>query len=158
MDELSDLMDSLEYTLFITGIHKDKYKKQYKDNTDNPYNIALAYTMERAVHFLESKGESEFPVIAEARGKNEDRDLERVFYRILTNGTDDTVADHFKNLTCPLLFKSKQWNIAGIQLADLSAHPCARHMLNPSQNNRAYEIVKKRIYTNETMSGWKVFP
>lgn len=66
--------------------------------------------------------------------------------------------EQFKKLTYPLVFRSKRDNIVGIQLADLCAHPCARHVLRPDQPNRAYDIVKKHLYKKGGVDGWKIFP
>jgi hypothetical protein len=56
-------------------------------------------------------------------------------------------------------FQSKKKNnIVGVQTADLCAHPCARHILNPARPNRAFEVAKKHIYSESTVSGWSLFP
>ena len=156
MTEVSDFMTSMPFTLFLTCIRKQAHAEKYGNRAVSPYNVALVFTMERLLHFLQSHGETELPIVAEARGKNEDEDLERVFFRILSQGTDYHPAEQFKRLTCPLVFRSKKDNIAGIQIADLCAYPCARHVLN--REDRAYEIVKKHLYHREKVSGWKVFP
>ena len=157
MEEISDMIAALPFTLFITGIMKHQYAKESGANAKNPYHIALAFTMERVLHFMDSNGETELPLIAEARGNKENEDLEREFYKIMAMGTNIDNAEEFKKLTCPLVFKSKKFNIAGVQIADLCAHPCARYILKPNQPNKAYEIVSKKIYSNK-MSGLKVFP
>lgn len=157
MDKISDLIDGLPFTLFITGIMKHKHEERYGLNAKNPYHVALAFTMERVLHFMESHGDMELPLIAEARGNNENEELEREFYKIMAMGTDKDNAERFKKLTCPLVFKSKKFNIAGVQIADLCAHPSARYILKPDQPNRAYEIVSKKMYANQ-VSGLKVFP
>ena len=109
------------------------------------------------LHFLHKHGETELPIIAEARGKNEDEALEIEFLRLITSGTE-FIKDGFKQMDMPLVFKSKRDNIIGIQLADLCAHPCARHILKPGQSNQAYDIAEKHIYANGGIKGWKVFP
>ncbi|MFC1672484.1 DUF3800 domain-containing protein [Planctomycetota bacterium] len=114
--------------------------------------------MERVIHFLESERETELPIVAEARGSREDNALERVFYRIMTSGTLRKSAEIFKRYSCPLVFRNKRDNVAGIQLADLCAHPCARNILKPTQENRAYAAVIRHLYDREGVSGWKVFP
>lgn len=157
MKEITAIVDSLPFTLFITGIHKKKYFKRYGSNAINPYHVALAFTMERVLHFMESNSEVDLPLIAEARGNNENEELEREFYKLMSMGTKQTSAERFKKLSCPLVFKSKKFNIAGVQIADLCAHPCARYILKPDQPNRAYEIVSKKMYANQ-LSGLKVFP
>ena len=157
MEEISDIVNGLPFTLFITGIMKQHHKAKFGKDAGNPYHVALAFTMERVLHFMESNGEIGLPLIAEARGKKENEDLEREFYKILAMGTQKDNAERFKKLTCPLVFKSKKFNIAGVQIADLCAHPSARNILKPDQPNKAYEIVSKKIYANQ-VSGLKVFP
>ena len=84
--------------------------------------------------------------------------MEQAFYRILARGTPKVTAEPFKRLDCELSFQSKKNNIVGVQVADLCAHPCARHILNPSRTNRAFEIARQHIYADGDASGWKVFP
>jgi len=158
LNEVSSILRDHAFSLFITGIHKGKHLDLYKDKAKNPYDLALEFTLERVAHFLGTNGEKDLPIVAEARGKKEDESLERVFYRIMATGTFYNSADIFKNLNCPLVFRSKRDNIAGIQIADLCAHPCARHILSPSTKNQAYDIVMKHLYNKDSVSGWKVFP
>ncbi len=156
--ELSKLMKELPYTLFVSAIRKEDHKNRYGTNAANPYDLALEFTLERLVHFMESNQLNELPFVAEARGKKEDETLERCFYRMMSEGTDYISGDRFRSLRCPLVFRRKFDNIAGIQLADLCAHPCARHILRPEQDNQAFEIVDPKVYRKGGISGWKIFP
>lgn len=158
MAGLSDTMERLPFTLFISAIHKQAHQQQRGGDAENPYELALAFTLERLVHFLDAAGETHLPIVAEARGKREDNSLEKVFYRIMARGTETVNAEQFKRLDCPLSFQSKKNNIIGVQIADLCAHPCARHILNPARTNRAFEVAKKHIYSAGAVSGWRVFP
>ena len=74
-NDINNFMNDMPYILFITCISKDKHFKQYKENAHNPYEIAFKMTMERILHFLNDNHETELPIIAEARGKNEDDQL-----------------------------------------------------------------------------------
>jgi hypothetical protein len=67
-------------------------------------------------------------------------------------------AERFQALHCPLTFRRKTDNIASIQAADLCAHPAARKLLNPTQNNQAFAVIESRLYRRENVSGWKEFP
>lgn len=151
---MSEMLAALPFTLFITAIHKQSHRDRYGAQATNPYDLALTYTFERVLHFLEGHGEATLPVTAEARGKNEDNELSAAFLRIMTQGTRYNSAARFQSLLCPLTFRRKSDNIAGTQLADLCAHPSARKILNPTQPNQAYEIIARR----DAVSGWKVFP
>jgi hypothetical protein len=158
MSELTDMMERLPFTLFISAIRKQAHFDQHGGDAVNPYNLALGFTLEALAHFLNAHRETHLPIVAEARGKREDNSLEQAFYRIMACGTGGVPAEQFKRLDCPLTFQSKKNNIVGVQIADLCAHPCARHILNPSRQNRAFDIARKHIYGNSGVSGWKVFP
>ena len=67
-------------------------------------------------------------------------------------------AERFQKLVCPISFRRKQDNIAGIQLADLCAHPTARHLLHPGIGNQAFEVVQAHLYVSGRVNGLKVYP
>lgn len=156
--ELSALMASLPFTLFITAIHKVAYAGRYGKDAKNPYDVALEYSFERILHFLEEQGENRLPVIAEARGQQEDDALRASFHRLLTQGTYYNKAERFQKLVCPISFRRKQDNIVGIHVADLCAHPTARYLLKPGVANQAFDVVKPHIYVSGRINGLKVHP
>jgi hypothetical protein len=57
-----------------------------------------------------------------------------------------------------LVFRSKRDNIAGTQIADLCAYPCARHILDWQKPNPAFQIVRKHFYAGKPFGGFKWFP
>jgi len=158
LERLTALMAELPFTLFITAIRKQSHRDRYGEAATNPYSLALTYTFERVLHFLEHFGEQELPVTAEARGKNEDNQLAAAFLQIMTEGTRYNSAKRFQSLQCSLSFRRKSDNVAGMQIADLCAHPSARSLLHPNQANHAFAVVEQHLYRNGNVSGWKVFP
>jgi hypothetical protein len=158
LSELSELIKTLPFTLFCTAIKKEGYKERYGDKARNPYDVGLEYSFERILHFLEFHQETKLPVIAEARGKQEDDELRASFYDLMTKGTHYNPGKRFRLLECPISFRKKSDNIAGVQLADLCAHPIAQHILQPSKPNRAFEIVQSHFYQNGSVQGLKIFP
>lgn len=44
------------------------------------------------------------------------------------------------------MFAAKALNHSGMQLADMVARPIGRHILDPAQPNRAYEIVRCKLW------------
>ena len=79
MGELSELMQNLPYTLFVSAVRKDRHKDRYGTHAVNPYDLALEFTLERLIHFIESKGLKELPFVAEARGKKRGRNAGTLF-------------------------------------------------------------------------------
>jgi hypothetical protein len=158
LQDLAGVMSKLPFTLFITAIRKDEHLRKYGAAANNPYDVALTFTFERILHFMEGVKETRLPVIAEARGAKEDAQLESAFYRLMTEGTQYNSGERFKRLDSPITFCSKKNNICGTQIADLCAHPSARHILNPAQPNQAFALIQQRVYKRDRVSGWKVFP
>jgi hypothetical protein len=157
LTELSDLISRIPFTIFITCINKHSYKKKYGNYAKNPYEVALEYTFERVMNFMEHHQEINLPVIAEARGKKEDDELRNSFRILMRDGNKNYSAAR-KNLNCSISFRKKNDNICGIQIADLCAHPVARHIIKPKIQNRAYNAIKQHFYTNDKINGPYIFP
>jgi len=74
--------------------------------------------------------------MVESRGAKEDMRLKRSFRRIMESGTHNLSAEDLSThlTSLELKVKSKQANIAGLQVADMVAHParrwCFRHFFN----------------------------
>lgn len=150
--DLNALMEAAPMTLVAVVIRKDKLKSQY-NNPGNPYHIALEYGLERVGKHLQNMGQlgKQTPLICEARGRKEDDSLELEFRRVATRvpGFD-------------IKFVDKKANLPGLQLADLVARPIGRHVMNPSQENRAYSILEPKFRRSPAGQvngyGLKVFP
>jgi hypothetical protein len=158
LTEISDLMATMPYELFIVGIHKERLCNRYVKAV-NPYDLALTFIMERVLHCIERRQQRVLPLIAEARGENEDNQFKATFYDLTTRGTGYVSPSRIQQCRFPLQFQDKRKNIAGIQLADLCAHPSARHILKPDQPNQAFDVISTHIYRGGgNVRGWKVFP
>jgi len=156
--DINNLVETTPFTLFVTGIKKAKHLEKYGHQAKNPYELALEFTLERLLPFLWGEGEMQLPIVAEARGKQEDRSLELAFLRILSSGTHYVKAEDFKTLNCSIVFRSKRDNVGGIQMADLCAYPCARHILDFQKPNPAFKIVRRHFYDGKPYGGFKWFP
>jgi hypothetical protein len=142
---MSAVIAEAPFTLCVTAIDKKKLKERYGDPR-NPYHLSLQFCLERTYRFLSAQGQQgkQTHIIAESRGKAEDMDLAFQFRRIIGENGD-------WNHSFELRFAAKACNSIGLQLADLAAHPVARHVLEPSQPNRAFEIVEKKLMTHRSI-------
>jgi hypothetical protein len=139
---ISQVIADAPFTLTVSAIDKPRHIAKYK-TPYNPYHLSLRFCLERAHDFLVAKGQAGrlTHVVAESRGKVEDKDLELEFLRIVQeNG-------HW-NHGFKLLFAPKSCNSTGLQLADLAAYPVGRHVLKPEQPNRAFDIVENKLMTD----------
>lgn len=158
LGDISALMQDLPYTFFVAGIRKEQHLKRYGDAAQCPYELSLTFILERLLHFAKENSVTSLPIIAERRGKNEDSSLERFFYKLLATGSHYHPAYEFQQMNATIEFRKKIANIAGIQIADLVAHPCARQIIKGSQGNRAFKIVIGHRYKSGSVTGWKTFP
>ncbi len=125
--DILNLLATLDYIVFTVVIDKLEQKTRYTTWRYDPYHYCLAVLVERYVRCLERKG-AMGDVMAESRGGKEDTRLKRSFERIYSDGTEFVAPALIQaQLTSKQLkVKLKSANIAGLQLADLIAHPSYR--------------------------------
>ena len=149
LTDINGIMERSEYALITHVVDKIALRKR-NAKPFNPYDIALRMNMEQLSRFLLEKGENGklCHLIAESRGKTEDRQLELEFRRVLDPEYGWGMAQQFSFAETPmqLRFVEKKINSAGLQIADLAAHPIGRHTLKPEQENRSFDIVSKKIF------------
>jgi hypothetical protein len=105
-------------------IDKQALLQAYGDGAAHPYHLALGFMLQRYASYLNHIGRAG-DVMAEARGKVEDRLLVDSYERVFTQGVWMTNAQVFQAAltSSQLKLKSKAVNVAGLQLADLLGHP-----------------------------------
>jgi len=129
--KLLELLNAWDYTVISVCIDKKQHKETYKTWRYDPYHYCLAVLLERFVFFLEQTG-NRGDVMAESRGGKEDRRLKDSFARLWENGTEYVSPERFQDVLTSkqLKVKPKSNNIAGLQLADLIAHPSRNEILD----------------------------
>ena len=157
MADMNALVGNAPVTLIAAAIDKQRHVARYHD-PDNPYGIALTFCLERLHKFLTECGATgKTFIMVECRGRKEDADLELAFRRIADGGNQVGPMRHFD-----IRFMDKKNNSAGLQMADLLAYPIARHVINPQQVNRAYELIEpifRRSVSGRVLGyGLKIFP
>lgn len=149
LGHLTEIVDHADFTVVSLAIIKDQLIKKYS-KPFNPYNIALRLCLEKLSAFLEQKNQKnkKCHIFIESRGKKEDRALAEEFDVIINKKNDWGRAPRFSfcDMQFQLRYLPKISNCAGLQLADLVAYPIGRHVLNGNQENKAFEVVKKKIW------------
>ena len=148
LNDISELIEACDFTISASVVHKTRLKDMYP-NPFNPYNIALLQTMEHLALTFRENGQlgKKIFLIAESRNKKENDDLELVFRQIIAGDIHmkSYQASLFKKFQWHILFSDKKSNSAGLQLADLIARPIGNKHLHPDQQNRAFDIIEKKV-------------
>ena len=129
-ESLLGVLRNWEYSVITVLLDKREHRDKYHAWKYDPYHYCLAVLLERFLFFL-SRAETHGDVMIESRGSKLDRRLKESFRALVEKGSDFIEAARFaESLTsCEIKVKPKQANIAGLQLADLVAHPSRRDAL-----------------------------
>ena len=141
LDELTSIIEAGNFILIACII--DKKNLGNRETISNPYHIALGFCLETLHEFLLEKNQDDAltHVVFESRGKKEDDELELEFRRIC-----DGANRQAKNLPFDIILADKRSNSSGLQLADLVARPIGLSVLRPQQENRAFEVLKRKFF------------
>lgn len=159
--ELDKSITESEFSIISSAIKKNNYIKKYGKLKSDVYEIALSFIVERSIFYIDSldKTISKLYFIMERRGKKEDNRLLSHFNKLLQVGTYYLTPERIESYNLRIEFREKRQNINGLQLADLSAYPIARYVMDKERANPAFEIVKPKIYSKGTkLYGLKIFP
>ena len=133
-DELLQFLKEQKYCIITVVIDKNSHIKRYGDIAYHPYHYCLTAMLERYCGFLNFYN-VQGDVMAESRGRTEDRLLKIEYKRLYEKGSNQRDSNFFqKALTsCEIKIKPKWANIAGLQLSDLLAHPSKQEILVEKQ-------------------------
>lgn len=158
MEKLNALVENAPFTLIASVIDKKKLTSIY-EHPRNPYSLAMAFGLERVTRWLSRRNaQGTTHCVFERRGQREDDELELEFRRVC-----DGENYLERKLPFDIVFAPKSCNSAGLQIADMVARPIGRHVLDPGQSNRAFEILKSKFRRKGTTGpvegyGLKIFP
>lgn len=128
-EALVRLVEQSRFHLFAVVIDKLAMKAQYPVPW-HPYHAALGFMLQRYCGLLAHRGQAG-DVVGETRGKREDGLLRNAYEHLLTHGDMFHRAAWYQaTLTSgKLKLKEKRRNTAGLQLADVLAHPVKQQVL-----------------------------
>ncbi len=137
MEDLADLMAAAPVRFAASMIDKRTVPQGLAPWLDG-YGVCFEHGVSRIAGLLQLENgqptdSTRVRIVAEARGKRENSRLRDVFSASRPSGDFD------------LVIADKALNLPGLQLADLAAHPIARHYLEPDQPNRAWDIIREKL-------------
>ena len=125
-DLILSLIVNHPYRVITAVIDKQEHKRRYAVWRFQPYHYCMTVILERYVRWLESTQlQAAGDVMAESRGKKENKQLEESYKRIYKYGTDFVHTRLFQRWLSSgeIKIRPKSDNVSGLQLADLIANP-----------------------------------
>lgn len=128
-EDLLLALTEMEYKVITVVIDKLDHLNRYTVWRQDPYHYCLEVLLERYVMWLKEK-RLRGDVMAEVRGGKPDSRLEKSFSFLYGNGTANvtTKETQARLTTKKLKLKRKASNVAGLQIADMIAHPSAMYV------------------------------
>lgn len=158
LDQLTDTIAQADFQLVAAVIDKTRLKAA-AEPPGHAYHLGLAMGLQSLFELLCDAGQqgTVTHVVCEARGAQEDLELELEFRRIC-----DQAAYAQRGIGFEVVIADKKTNSEGLQLADLTARPIGLSVLRPEQANRAADVLEAKFYRDRNGSkqdvGLKVFP
>ncbi|MEY2661119.1 MAG: hypothetical protein RLZZ123_2291 [Pseudomonadota bacterium] len=155
---LTEAIAQADFQLVAAVIDKTRLKKNF-ESPGHAYHLALAMGLQSLFELLCDAGQhgTVTHIVCEARGSQEDRELELEFRRLC-----DQAAYAQRGIGFEIVIADKKTNSEGLQLADLTARPIGLTVLRPDQANRVAEVLEEKLYQgksgNKLCAGLKVFP
>jgi len=154
---LLELIEEAKFTLTCVVIDKQSHLARYA-SPFHPYHYCLAALLDRYSGWLRYKN-AVGDVLAESRGKQEDLQLKQAYRRVYESGTLMFRREHHQRVLTSreIKLRRKSENIAGLQLADVLAHPVKQAMLaekghipDPGNNfgRQLYRLVEEKLNQN----------
>jgi len=156
IQELNGAIIGAQFKVIAVIIRKQPHRERYGEHARDPYDLAMTLALERLLPELDAVGQTSVRVIAEARGKREDRDVELAFRRTTQLGTWYHRPAQFRRFNWNVHFVPKSGNCIGTQLADLTLYPVARNVIDPTRSHPSWPIVQAKLCGGGR--GLKVFP
>ena len=128
--DLLDFITNQKYIVITVVINKKIHIEKYGINAYHPYHYCMTVMLERFCGWLNANN-FHGDIMAESRGGTEDRLLQEAYKYVFQHGTSFRNAQFFEDVLTSrkIKIKKKEANIAGLQLADLLAHPCKQDIL-----------------------------
>lgn len=147
-DALNAMMRELEYMVIAAAIKKKEHLDLYGANAADPYMYSLNTIIER---FCREIGDVEAGgmIFAEKRRPDLDHELDLAWKKLREKGSDFASREAIDKRIVDLSLKSKQLNIAGLQLADLIVSPIGRHLIG-KEPREDWKIVESKFRRGPT--------
>ena len=154
------LMRRWDYQVIACVINKTKHVALYSLDADDPYDYALKVLVERLTMQLNDCNDTG-RIVAEARRRDLDRRLKRVYNDFEDQGTtggrygsQHLQPEEIQERITGLELKTKSDNIAGLQLADFLMNPIGRHTLGKN-DGPGWRIAEEKFRRNPRSGNYR---
>ncbi len=132
---LFSIIQDVDFKICAVVIDKKEHKQRYGLAALHPYHYCLSIITEQYLNFLENKN-GKGDIMAESRGKKEDRLLSNTFTNFYTEGNQFYSPEKIQSILTSkeIKIKTKSYGISGLILADILSLSVKFNILNSNTN------------------------
>ena len=155
-DDLDELVTGLRVRLFAVAIDKRRLQGRFLF-PPNPYDVSLSQLLSLTCGppgTASANRPNVARLIAESRGKREDKELQSEYQRFRRSGLWNYGATNVQDRRAGTVrrvyperidFVTKDRGVVGLELADLAAYPIGRAVVSENQDNPAFQVVSRKL-------------
>lgn len=139
-------LDSTDFTVISSYIDVKKYNDEYpKSISHDSYELLFSTIINNYIHFL-SKHDSRGSIIFESREETQNRKIQQYYFHILKYGTNIYQSPAIDKYITTTSFLVKEENCIGLQIADLVAYNCVKHVNGNPVKHNIWNYIEPKIY------------
>lgn len=144
--KLQDGLINTDFKILSSYIDVRRYNSEYPKNiSHDSYELLFSTVINNYIHFL-SKNNSRGSIIFEAREETQNKKIQQYYFHILKYGTNIFHSNAIEDYITTTSFLVKEENCIGLQIADLIAYNCVKHINKNLIKHKMWDIIESKIY------------
>ncbi len=142
--KLNQLISRLDIKIVSCAVKKEMHFSKYGIDAVDPYHLSLSLLVESFCFDIEEQEKfAKGLIIAESRDHTLNRQLELAWLNLKVSGTEHKKASDIDRNISSLNLRTKEDNLAGLEIADIVVTPIARMILG-RKSRINLEIIKSK--------------
>lgn len=144
-DSLRKSINDVDFKVITTYTNVKEYSNEYPEFSHDVYEILFSSIINNYIHFL-IKNKARGSIVFESREETQNRKIQKHYFHILQNGTNIYIPEAIDRYITTTSFTVKEENSIGLQMADIVAYNCVRHINGYKIQHSMWDVLEPKIY------------
>jgi len=138
-------IDDVDFKVIAAYTNVKEYFNEYPEFSHDIYEILFSSVINSYIHFL-IKNKARGSIVFESREETQNRKIQKHYFHILQNGTNIYIPKAIDKYITTTSFTVKEENSIGLQMADIVAYNCIRHVNRYNIKHCMWNVLEPKIY------------
>ena len=144
-NSLRKSIDDADFKVITAYTNVKEYFDEYPEFSHDIYEILFSSVINSYIHFL-IKNKARGSIVFESREETQNRKIQKHYFHILQNGTNIYIPEAIDKYITTTSFTVKEENSIGLQMADIVAYNCIRHINGYKIQHCMWDVLESKIY------------